>query len=529
MDGKIPSINKENKIKPEEKNGNLEDFSKIQESLAWLISNLGNFKTVGLSDIEDPLEMINKHVNNFTSVDKESFDLLLQDPLKRMLTIENLNRVMAVSNDLIISCDDSLEKVFEIQRAVKKVFNKTYTNFLEFPENYDIEKNIVEGGNNINDRHRASIILFDFFSAIESVGNNLNELSLVEKVLNYKENRLIMFFKNYNTGVYSKGLFSLLYNYGQDATILEIDKFLDSIAQNVSLDMDCDNFIKNVLNRNSPLFSIGKIEKRLYKNLNEYFKIRYGIEQKNFAESLNYINGLAKKIRQMDEIEFDCPGGVKLLNEKYNICEFERYPKEVLIEQINNEDDQKPYGLIIFPRSDYNGAFYNFKDSIKNIYNETRDNHLVKIFEASSKIDVARILIDCNKRYGLKNKISYLIIGGHGTAESLDLGSQEALLFKDKNKKIVDKNDFEGEGVKKVKEFFVEKPAITLISCSTGADEGLIDSISQQYNAEVVAPKIPTSVEDMHVKYDEEGKPHFNVTWSNNEANSLYVSGNKIN
>lgn len=119
------------------------------------------------------------------------------------------------------------------------------------------------------------------------------------------------------------------------------------------------------------------------------------------------------------------------------------------------------------------------------------------------------------------------MLGGHGSAETLDLGSHTTFSHLTLQKHVF-KSDFEGKGVQKINKFFVESPAITLISCETGEDGGLIDSVSKAYNAEVVAPKISTGVDDIHVNYDEKGKPHFDVTWTNIEANSVYISGEKI-
>ena len=57
------------------------------------------------------------------------------------------------------------------------------------------------------------------------------------------------------------------------------------------------------------------------------------------------------------------------------------------------------------------------------------------------------------------------------------------------------------EELKKLKKFFVEKPKIVFVACSTGKDQHSIGALfSRTLNARAFAPKEPSSVEEYRLK-----------------------------
>lgn len=92
----------------------------------------------------------------------------------------------------------------------------------------------------------------------------------------------------------------------------------------------------------------------------------------------------------MEELEKEVPGSVKMLNEKSGIVNFQRYPKEILINQLKDINQQKGVGFLVFAESDHNGAFDNQKEIWKKIYNERKDYLNFRIVECRSKLDLVR-------------------------------------------------------------------------------------------------------------------------------------------
>lgn len=68
---------------------------------------------------------------------------------------------------------------------------------------------------------------------------------------------------------------------------------------------------------------------------------------------------IAKNLSAIRLLEQKEPGIVQRLYEEFGIRDFARYPEELLISQDKNQKDiQQPYGIVIYPRNDHNGAFY---------------------------------------------------------------------------------------------------------------------------------------------------------------------------
>jgi len=521
MEGKNPQHDN-NIQKPYGEGFNLEtsfqQFELDLSELRLLVIAPSNFEE---KNTERTYRLIKDKCKEIGIINNNTKGKILEDTELRLETINTINTIL---NEISGWSKKISNFDIETQGYISGLLNMIQENFYQFPERYDIEK-IDYKKKHGGIKTEIAADLFTFFSFIQKNNAGMeNYLEIAEKAFFCEGLDSKQFFLEYGKGSESSRLLLKLYERGSENFKNNFNQILDSLTENYSITNS--DYIENILQDGKKT----DIEKRLYKNVNEYFKKNFNIEDPDFAESLNYtIGSLQKNINEMSFIENEYPGGCALLNKNYNICEFGRYPSYILTNQISDENLQKPYGLIIFPRSDHNGAFSQMGDAITNIYDETKNRHLVRIFEAANRKDIIKIFLECNKKYGKENKISYLVLGGHGNLDILNLGSHMQSPKNKKENKYIFKNDVHGKRAERLNEYFVEKPAITLLSCGTGGEQGLIDDISNTYNAEVVAPKITTTVQDIHVLYDTMRNPHFKVTWGDENANSLYVAGEKLN
>lgn len=236
-----------------------------------------------------------------------------------------------------------------------------------------------------------------------------------------------------------------------------------------------------------------------------------------------------ENFRYMVELEARAPGSIKYLYENYGIIDYSRYPMHLLIKQYKTRDTDLPYGLVLYPRNDHNGAFYKNANSFNNLNHQLGQHFVIRFAEASSKRDVAKTLIKLNRKYGPKHKISFAIIGGHGTQNSIQFGGEDnshslylSNLTSDKN------NPRQGRGIKRVNAFFEPHPTIILNSCSTGTKVGIGQKLSEVLDAEVVAPNIPTSIDNLSAQKKLNGGYSIYVEYHNTSSISAFKNGQQL-
>ena len=271
--------------------------------------------------------------------------------------------------------------------------------------------------------------------------------------------------------------------------------------------------------------------------LNTYLTEKYQVSISEFSNSWNFdkkqshFSDISKNLKFMEEIEKACPGNVKRLVTDYGIREFCRYPSEILIKQLEEEDINQPYGIIVYPTEDPSDAFDTDSDIFKKLYKDTRGHYGLKIYEVSNKRDFARTLIKNEQKYATENKISFMILGGHGSVDGITIGPQYK---KNGNEHTIENvgneiymGDLKGVGVKNVSRFFEKDPKIILASCSTGAIGGIGQEISKEYGANVIAPEIPTSLRRIYTSYDKGGKINFDVKFGG-RVSKEYQAGKEV-
>lgn len=188
------------------------------------------------------------------------------------------------------------------------------------------------------------------------------------------------------------------------------------------------------------------------------------------------------------------PGLPATLNREFGIVNFRRYPESVLIRQYENRDrTDLPYGILLYPLDDHNGAFDKDGSTIEDFAKSLDGSFELRIVECDGKRDMARQLLTLDKRYAGApegHKISFAVIGGHGNENLIVFGGTD-----EKHRLL--KSDFLGKGVGRTGSFFDEDATLIIVSCSTGKEGGIGQELSAALNATVIAPDGNTNLEDL--------------------------------
>ncbi len=81
-------------------------------------------------------------------------------------------------------------------------------------------------------------------------------------------------------------------------------------------------------------------------------------------------------------------------------------------------------------------------------------------------------------------------------------------------------------GIKRVGQFFIEHPAIALVSCHTGKEGGPAQRLSEIYNAIVIGPSDATQLKKLEIRL-ENNKPKILIEYIKAES-IQYEGGTKI-
>lgn len=229
-------------------------------------------------------------------------------------------------------------------------------------------------------------------------------------------------------------------------------------------------------------------------------------------------------LKAVIELEKALPGACATLMSEFGVHDFGRYPVELLLRQVKEKDDlSKPYGVILYPEEDWNGAFYQGQEMFKKLFDTVENEFSLRVMECDGRIDVARALITLNKRYnpedGSGHKIELAILGGHGDGKSLLFGGN------DERHKLSTK-DLTGGGVLKARTLFAEGPTIVLVSCHAGEDGGIGYELSVLLNAKVIAPNKATNISELYASKNEgQDRFRFNAKFIAEDSTTVFTQG----
>lgn len=258
-----------------------------------------------------------------------------------------------------------------------------------------------------------------------------------------------------------------------------------------------------------------------------------------------------KNLKALYDLKQTSAEAPKELYERFGITHFGRYDKKMLFRQYEERESQVPYGIVVYPEADWNGAFFQNSSQLAQAGLKLFMGGLeTRIVETGSQKELARRLSRLHKKYSLGgHKFAFAIVAGHGSKNSIAFGndrmsSPPPLPDSEKSQgeyekelgiwrisKPTDAGSFvsddllEGKGINRaLKEWFEKDAPKVLVSCSTGVDGGIAERVSAQTTGEVTAPKIPTNVKKIEVTFDEKGRPKFSVEYHRGNT-ARYVAG----
>lgn len=211
---------------------------------------------------------------------------------------------------------------------------------------------------------------------------------------------------------------------------------------------------------------------------------------------------------------------IKKLYEDYGITHFGRYPLEILLDQANEEAG--PYGIWLGAYSDHNGAFDGDKSfrGIDEFNLECGElGYGLKIVEARDKLSVIRRLMYLDKKFGNKNKISFVVVNGHGERTRVDLGKGS-----DGSMAVDDLSSKSAEVIKMV---YDSKVIFLFNSCTTGHKQGgLARRYSIYTGRQSVGPDRPSGETQIHLKKKLNGELYFDVEYGGHKKpKAIYFEG----
>lgn len=237
----------------------------------------------------------------------------------------------------------------------------------------------------------------------------------------------------------------------------------------------------------------------------------------------------AESLKTMRDVESRAPGAVAYLRGKpFSVRHFDRYTADMLVDQFLERDNvDSPYGVVMFAYDDNGGAFRGEGRRLGAEYEQFKSlGYLVRIAEVQSVPDLAKKLITLDKSSGSSHPMSFMIVGGHGSggvdkdgAKNLDwirFGPAEI----PRHLRTFFGEYFDGKGVQRLWEFLEDGAPIVLMSCSTGAKDGIAEALSKVEGVgEVTAPSKPAYVNYLKVTRGPTGKIAFKVDYDAGEDN----------
>ena len=235
-----------------------------------------------------------------------------------------------------------------------------------------------------------------------------------------------------------------------------------------------------------------------------------------------YVMENLRWVIQNEEIH---PGITNVLTHEYGIYNFTRYPREMLTSQFEKRTDtQTPYGLLVYPRDDWNQAFNN-PSSLDNFAKEISGKYLARIYETENAAGLVKAILKSNRIYGHNQKIGFLVLAGHGQENGINFGGQSPITspFQQKleplrikhvfpSKRVITESPTVSHGdltskdlrtvaesgtLDRIASMFTDHPPVVLISCSTGAPEGFAQTLSELVPLKVIAPTIPVALKSI--------------------------------
>jgi len=204
----------------------------------------------------------------------------------------------------------------------------------------------------------------------------------------------------------------------------------------------------------------------------------------------------------------------KYLYENYGIKNFGRFSQETWLDQYEEREKSKPFGLVVVSRDDWNASSYS--EGACRAYDNLRihihPSHSLKIIEAQSLPELAKLLVSLERKY--KKSPEFVVWSGHGGGEEFFLGP--AKYRKENYKFFIERDDFKGVAGKRMQPYldlFSPHTVQILDSCSSDKEENLPSVAANVTGNIFIYPKGKTQVKDFGVTRDSGGNLSFNVQY----------------
>lgn len=240
-----------------------------------------------------------------------------------------------------------------------------------------------------------------------------------------------------------------------------------------------------------------------------------------------------ENLEAIQKLESLRPGSVSYLAQEFGLRDFARYPISLLTEQFDEaENTNLPYGIIVNPYFDnytsaqgHMRAFYEDKDALSDFHKSLQRRHLLRVIEVGGLIGIGKEITKLERKYGKKQKISFAIVGAHGSWDSMIFGEQK---HKGKTHHITIKTLQDAPEELGIKKAFVDNPTIILNSCEVGQENAIAQVISSKMQATVLAPEHKAeSMELIESHYKDSPHVSFSVRFKGSEIIE-YRNGTKV-
>lgn len=195
-----------------------------------------------------------------------------------------------------------------------------------------------------------------------------------------------------------------------------------------------------------------------------------------FSSRIDTLGKQIQLIERMREILSNPERGQAYLDyfvKKCGITNLDRYPMSMLDGVYKDRDNKyKPYGLMVLGRADENQAFSKDNETYEDFYKSLEQNgQRLLLAEAGSDRELLAAIKNASTRQGGK-KIGFMLVGGHGSPDSIQLGEGEAVYRQTPKRRF----DYEQDNdthirmtVRAARKYVEPGAEVMALSCSTGA------------------------------------------------------------
>lgn len=226
------------------------------------------------------------------------------------------------------------------------------------------------------------------------------------------------------------------------------------------------------------------------------------------------------------DLERQRPNIAKTLHEQFNISLFQRYPQEMLIEQFDQRDNTvMPYGVMVSAINDDAEVFQSVGPQIfmGMMHSELlKLGYTLRVCEAGTEDKLKEAFEGYSKRYGIKSA-SFGVIMGHGSPERIVMNWEHPRY----PNRVIRKQSFQGGAPWKFSAFMKAESTLVLVSCSTGAENGIAQEISKQ-GLIVIGPDREANILGISIEKNADGMPVFRIPYLHAKTNT-YKNGLLIN